>query len=265
MSDVLNSNYLLVYSFVALMGMAMGSFLNSWVWRAHENIRIVSGRSICHSCRRRLAWYENIPVFSYIILRGRCRVCNGKIPAHFFWVELITALLFIFNAWYHLAYVKDIISVCFFAHTLLVVFLIVIFLCDGLYGLIPLDVSLAAIVFGLALNLLGRSASLSSMLWGALAAGGFFMLQFLLSRGRWIGGGDIILGALMGVWLGWPQVLAALLFAYVAGSVVGIILMKLKKKKFKDSVAFGTYLTAATLLVSYWGDELLKWYMGLVR
>lgn len=263
MLDLLNGEYWFVYIFITLLGLAMGSFLNSWVWRAHENIRI-TGRSICHGCRRQLSWYENIPLFSYMVLLGRCRTCKSKIPSHFFWVELITALLFVFNAWYHLQSGK-ITSICFFRHLLLIIILITIFQFDLFYSVIPTDVAVLGIVSMFALNLYAGEVSLNSMLLGILIAAGFFLAQFLLSRGKWIGGGDIILGILMGAAVGAGPVLVALMIAYVLGAMGSIYLLAVKKRGMNGVTPFGTYLAVGTLIASFWGPEIVKWYLGFIR
>jgi prepilin signal peptidase PulO-like enzyme (type II secretory pathway) len=107
--------------------------------------------------------------------------------------------------------------------------------------------------------------NLSSLLIGALVAGGFFLAQFMISKGRWIGGGDVRLGVLMGVWLGWPVVLAALVLAYISGSIVGLLLMATKKKTLGSAIPFGTYLSASTLVCLLWGEAIVRWYAQFLR
>lgn len=252
------------YLILFLLGLALGSFLNSWIWRRHENIKVARGRSMCHSCRRTLKWYENIPVLSFLILRGRCRVCQSKIPLHFLWVELITPLIFVFIAWHHLSQ-TDFDPTKLHRDIVLAAILLIIFIYDWLYKIILPEIVWSGVIFGLYFNYFCLANCPFKMLLGALLGGGFFLLQYLVSKGKWIGGGDVRMGVLMGVWLGWPNILVALMFAYISGALVGILLMVLKKKKLGSDIAFGTFLALGTAIAILYGSELVEWYLGLLR
>ena len=102
------------------------------------------------------------------------------------------------------------------------------------------------------------------MLLGILVGAGFFLLQYLISKGKWIGGGDVLLGVLMGVILGWPNILVALMLAYILGATVGVFLLLSKKKNLQDQLAFGTFLSVVTLLVMLWGDKIVGWYLKFI-
>jgi prepilin signal peptidase PulO-like enzyme (type II secretory pathway) len=102
------------------------------------------------------------------------------------------------------------------------------------------------------------------LLISALIGGGFFLVQFVISQGRWIGGGDIRLGFLMGLALGWPQIIAALMLAYSLGAFVGVVLIIFSRKKWDSQIPFGVFLTTATIIILFWGDFLVQWYWGLV-
>ena len=122
-----------------------------------------------------------------------------------------------------------------------------------------------ALVFNIIINTL-QNNSLVSNFWflvSALIAGGFFLLQFLVSKGKWIGGGDIRLGILMGLMLGWPNVLVALFLSYILGSIIGIILILSKKATMKSQIPFGTFLTASTFIALLWGEWILNKYLSL--
>ncbi|MBU1613319.1 prepilin peptidase [Patescibacteria group bacterium] len=238
--------------------------MNSWTWRHWENIRITSGRSICIHCHRQLAWYENIPLFSYVFLGGKCRTCGKKIPWFYTLVEIFMAVAFVFIAWYRLN-IGHFTPLLFTRDIFFITILMIIFVFDGLHKVIlPHIVWLGAIV-GLALNLLFFHFSFSSIFFGALAAGGFFLLQFLVSKGRWIGGGDVRMGVMMGVWVGWPAVLVALLAAYVLGGVVGAALLIAGKKKIQSQIPFGTFLSVGTVIAIYYGDEIVRWYISFIK
>lgn len=105
----------------------------------------------------------------------------------------------------------------------------------------------------------------SDMMIGLAIGAGFFGLQFVMSKGKWVGGGDIRLGLLMGVILGWPNILFALMLAYVLGAIVSLILVAIKKKNLKSETPFGTYLAVATFIAMMWGDVVVGWYVGLLR
>lgn len=254
-----NFLYLIIFFF----GLALGSFLNSWIWRTRENIRIVNGRSMCPYCRRQLTWYENIPVLSYLFLWGKCRTCKNQIPKHFTFVEVGAALIFVLLAWKNLNSAA-VVPAYFLRDITFSALLIVIFIYDYLYQEILPEVVWVGALAGLFFNLyLGYS--LISMLIGLLIAGGFFWLQFVFSKGRWIGGGDVRMGVMMGIWLGWPVILVALFLAYVAGAVAGLALIVSGKKQFSSVIPFGTYLAMGTFVTMLWGNQVLAWYLKFLR
>ena len=143
-------------------------------------------------------------------------------------------------------------------------FLIIIFVYDLRYYLILDEVVLPAIVFTFLANLI-LGVSPLSMIYSGLIGGGFFFLQDVISKGAWIGGGDIRLGVLMGFMLGWPQILTALFLAYILGSLVAVGLLAVKKKKWADKMPFGTFLTLSTFIVGLYGPKLIQFYLSLFR
>ena len=252
-----------VYIIIFFLGLSLGSFLNSWIWRTRENIRIVNGRSMCPHCRRQLTWYENIPVLSYLFLLGKCRTCKKPIPKHFTFMEIGAALIFVLVAWINLNS-PAVVPAHFLRDITFVALLIVIFIYDYLYQEILPEVIWVGALAGLFFNIY-LGFSLVSMLVGLLIAGGFFFLQYVISKGKWIGGGDVRMGVMMGIWLGWPGVLAALFLAYVVGAICGLMLLLLKKKQLTSAVPFGTYLALGTFVVMLWGNQIIGWYVGLLK
>ena len=251
------------YIIIFFLGLALGSFLNSWIWRTRENIKIGSGRSMCPVCMRQLTWQENIPVFSYLFLRGRCRTCKNLIPKHFIFVEIATPLIFMLVAWVNLNS-PALVPALFFRDIIFTILLIIIFVYDWLYQEILPEVVWVGALAGLFFNFY-LHANLMGMFAGLLVAGGFFWLQFAVSGGKWIGGGDVRMGAMMGIWLGWPAVLVALFLAYISGAFVGLGLIALGKKHLSSAVPFGTYLATATFVTLLWGNQIINWYMGLLK
>ena len=139
-------------------------------------------------------------------------------------------------------------------------FLIIIFVYDFKYYLILDKVSLSALVVAVVLNYL-TGYSIINLLMSAVIIGGFFFLQFILSQGKWIGGGDIRLGLVLGAMLGWPLCLVALGLAYVVGAIVGLGLIILKKKQLNSQLPFGTFLSLAIWVCLLWGQKILDWYL----
>ncbi len=251
-----------LYVIIFLLGLTFGSFLNSWIWRTWENVRIVAGRSMCIHCGRKLAWYENIPVLSFLYLNGQCRTCKKPISWYYPVVELATAFLFLIVAWHHLD--RSLENWFFIRDLFFVVILIIIFVFDALHKIIiPTIIWLGAIV-GLFFNYFYLHFTWQSFALGVLIGAGFFLLQYLVSRGRWIGGGDVRMGVMMGIWLGWPSILVALIISYVLGAIIGVSLILFKRKDWTHEIPFGTFLSVGTFLTLFWGPEIVRWYLGLI-
>ena len=275
----------IVYIGVVLLGLALGSYLNSWMWRVHERETkggelmppaahtplprsqrglALPSRSVCTQCRRELSWYENIPLVSFIALRGRCATCGAPIPWDYFLVELGAGVGFVTMAWYHVE--RGIVNPWELLRDLIfLAILIVVFVYDAKYQLVLTEVAWSGTIIGFLLNYFALHYSLSGMLIGAAVGGGFFLAQYLLSRGRWIGGSDVRLGVLMGIWLGWPNILVALFVSYILGAIVAIPLLLTKKKGMNSAIPFGTFLAVGTLVTMFWGNQVINWYWGLIR
>jgi prepilin signal peptidase PulO-like enzyme (type II secretory pathway) len=242
-----------------IIGVLLGSFLNAWIWRTREKKSIVRGRSICPLCRASIMWFDNIPVISFLILAGKCRACKKPIALRYPIVELFVGIVFAYTYWKH-----GMISLELIRDLFIIFFLTFVFVYDLFYKEIWDRAStIPAIILALFTLIYGWMAW-QSMLIGALVGAGFFLLQFVISKGKWIGGGDIRLGLFMGVILGWPHILVALMIAYVVGAVISIILMALKKKTLASETPFGTYLAFATVLTMFWGEQIMSWYIGLL-
>lgn len=250
--------------FVFVFGTIIGSFLNAVLWRLRTGEGFVFGRSYCPCCRHPLAARDLVPVLSYLMLRGKCRYCRKGIHPSYLAVELTMGSLFL--AFAAPALSADAITGTVLARLLLewyfVSILVLVFVYDLRYMLIPRSVTFwASVAAGIGGVLLG--ANPISLAVGFLVGGGVFWLQYVLSKGKWIGGGDIHLGALMGLMLGWPKILVALFVAYVSGAAVGSALLLAKKTSWQSQVPFGTFLAAATVVALLWGDRILAWYLGL--
>jgi prepilin signal peptidase PulO-like enzyme (type II secretory pathway) len=252
--------------FSLLIGAVVGSFMNVVALRIPRGEKL-GGRSMCPHCRTILSPRDLVPIASFCILRGRCRSCRRKISWQYPLVELGTALLFAtallartgesgipqsLSDWGFLA--RD-----WFA----IAVLLVVFLHDLRFGLVFDRVVLPGTAIVLFANG-ALSVSWQSLALGVAVGAGVFLLQYLASRGRWIGAGDIRLGAFMGALLGFPGVLVALFFAYTVGALVGLILVKAGKKTLGSKIPFGTFLAPATVFALFCGDAIISWYMQML-
>lgn len=252
----------LVFTF--FFGACIGSFLNVVIIRLHQKKGgILSGRSECPSCKKVLGFFDLIPLVSFLFLRGKCRNCQNTISWNYFLIEALTGTLFALSSYMlwpeHFVYIESfalMVSVYWFY----IAVLVAITFYDLYYTIIPDAISLPAIVIAFALTVFPFTPTISDALFGALIPFTFFALQIVISKGKWIGGGDLRLGLLMGAMLGVSQVLVALFLAYFIGSIVGIALILTKKKTAQSKIPFGPFLSAGTFIALFWGQYILDWY-----
>ena len=235
------------------LGAAAGSFLQVVIYRLRRQEAWWAGRSYCPHCRRRIRWYDLFPLVSFLILRGRCRFCRRRLARQYPLVELAAGGLFFLGALY---LPWDLTLVTYWAA---VAFFTVLFVYDAAYYLVPDKVSLPAIAVIFLLNLM-RGLSLGPLVLGAALGGAWFLAQFLVSRGRWVGGGDIRLGLLLGVLLGYPLLVLGLLLTYIGGSLIALFLLGLGRKKLDSRLPFATMLLPSALAVFLWGENIWRWY-----
>lgn len=225
-------------------------------------------------CGEKIIWYDNIPLFGFLRLRGLSRCCRRPIPQDYFWVELAGGFLFLLVALYHLNLV--IFNPVFFARDLFFIcILLVIFLYDAKYQLILTGVVAAGGLGGFIFNLFtarpfttyillfnhNAAAIASNLALGAIVGWGWFAFQYYASRGKWVGGGDVRLGAMLGLWLGWPLILVCLFFSYILGALVAVPLLILKKKQFGSALPFGTFLAVGAVITIFYGQPIFNWYL----
>lgn len=248
------------FVFSCAFGLLMGSFLNAWIWRTRVRRSIVRGRSVCPSCENQLAWKDNLPLVSFFLLRGTCRYCTASISWQYPLVEVSMGLLFLFFT------IRAFPSVSFLlVYEWIIAFcLVAVFVYDFLYKEIwDRWTTIPAVFLGICSVVFGVQ-SWPSIVIGVLVGAGFFLLQYVVSRGTWIGGGDIRLGVFMGVVLGWPHILVALFIAYMFGAIVSVILIVFRKKQFASETPFGTYLALATFVTYVYGTSIIEWYIHLL-
>lgn len=238
-----------------LFGLVIGSFLNVVIARLPEGRSIVRPPSACPACGGFIAWYDNIPVLSWLWLRARCRSCGARISWRYPAVELLTAVLFVLAA-RRFGAAPDLV-----AALLLLAALVVITGIDLDHQIIPDVITLPGIVVGAGLAVALHPAAWLDTLLGILAGGGLFFVIIVVSRGG-MGGGDMKLGAMMGAFLGWKLVLLAILLGVFVGGAVAVTLLATGAKGRKDPVPFGPFLALGGAVSLLWGNSLLAWYLG---
>jgi len=242
-----------------ILGLSTGSFLNVVIYRLKIKKSILKPRSFCPACNHTLVWYDLIPVLSFVFLGGKCRYCRKRISWQHPLVELSAGLLFI------LFYLKSgSLDWRLLFNLLFVSILIVVFVYDLKHYLI-LDkvIVLGAVLAVIASICLGKPEFPYALL-GSAVVGGFFALLVLISRGKWMGGGDVKFGFLIGLIVGWPSVLVSLFLAFVLGGIIGVLLIVFRKKTLKSAVPFGTFLATATVTVMLYGEKILDWYLNIL-
>ncbi len=244
---------------VTLLGLAVGSFLNVVIHRLPRKESIVSPGSRCPSCGAALRWYDNLPVLSYVALGGRCRGCREPISVRYPIVELVTALLFVAH-YYVFGWTPPLAVRLLFASAMVALFAI-----DLEHQLLPDAITLPGIVLGLVFSSFLPPGLVGALL-GILLGGGFLWLvgeaYFRYAGAEGMGGGDVKMLAMIGAFLGWKLTLLTLVLSSIAGSVIGLAVIALKRGGLKHALPFGTFLALGALAASLWGEQIAAWYMG---
>jgi prepilin signal peptidase PulO-like enzyme (type II secretory pathway) len=268
------------YIFIFLFGLTVGSFLNCVIYRLGTGESFLKGRSHCPHCKHILSWRDLIPVLSFLILKGKCRYCHQKISWQYPLVEIATGLLFLqisnfqfpISNEFPIFNFSNLLTACYLL--LVTSFLIIIFVYDLKHYIIPdkiiYSASAIALIFNFSARIATRSVaggqfSIFNPVLSALGASAFFLAIFLISRGKWLGFGDVKLGFFMGLFLGFPKILVSLFFAYLIGAIIGIGLILVKKKTLKSEVPFGPFLVTGTFIALFWGNQLINWYLNFFR
>ncbi len=257
-----------------MFGLAIGSFLNVVIYRMVHGDSALRGRSYCDACKKPIAWYDNIPLFSFLILKRKCRHCKTLIPWEYPAVEMLTGALFVW--WYvvgftffqltsqPLGFIQPLFWLC-----VGILFLVITFT-DISYMIIPdsavVLLTIASIAYRLYLTQTGvmQVKDLGISLATALLCSLFFFALVLITKGRGMGFGDVKLVFPLGLILGFPNSLVALFVACVSGAIVGMILIWRKDKKLSGIIPFGPFLIFGSIVALVWGDKLMKWYLSFL-
>lgn len=260
------SNFLTIFMnlLFPLFGLAVGSFLNVCIHRMPREESIVKPRSHCPKCKKVVAWYDNIPLLSYLILRGKCRNCKEKISFQYFIVELFTGTMF----W--LLYKSFGLSWLTLIYIIFVCGLIVATFVDFNFRIIPDEINIGGIILALILSLAypylhnapDHLLGLFRSFLGIIIGGGIIYLtgvfgDFVFKK-ETMGGGDVKLLAMIGAFLGWKVAILTFFIAPMIGAVVGIII-KLKTKS--SLIAYGPYLSIASIIALFWNKQIINWIL----
>jgi leader peptidase (prepilin peptidase)/N-methyltransferase len=247
----------------AAFGLIIGSFLNVVIHRLPKEESLITPRSRCLACQTPIAAWDNIPVVSFLLLRGRCRVCRRPISWRYPFVESLTGLLFG-------------LTVSRFGLTLQVVFLLILVsslvavsFIDLDHQIIPNAITLPGIPLGLLGGVIVGEPPVLDRLIGSLAGAGFLYLVLFYGGTLYgqdaMGEGDLNLIALVGAFLGWRAVVMTILVACLTGSAVGLGLMASKRLGRREHIPFGPFLALGAVVALFWGDALIGWYLGFLR
>jgi prepilin signal peptidase PulO-like enzyme (type II secretory pathway) len=252
--------------FLFLIGLVVGSFLNVVVMRLHEGRDFVKGRSGCDHCGHTLVWWEMVPVISWLLLRGRCRHCKRRLSVQHPAVELLTGGLFVLSYLTHPPQTYgDVLSLALWLYA--AASLIILAVYDLRWYLLPDKVLLPIMIPAIAI-LIGDAVSARSLeaLWKPLAAaaifGGAFYAIAAVSKGKWMGGGDIKLAFIMGLLLGLKKTALAMLVAFNLAAIVGVALIMMRRKQRSDVIPFGPFLILGTFIAYLFGQPLVDWYVA---
>ncbi len=248
------------YIWVALTGLCIGSFLNVVIYRVPRDKKFWAGRSACPNCDNQLKWYHNVPVLSWLFLRGKCGFCGERISFRYPLVELINVAAYLYFLW-ELGLTFEFGVFAFLSSALLVIFYI-----DLDFQIIPDMITIPGAVLGLAVSFLPGGIGIVPSLIGFLVGGGsLFLVAELgerLFKKEAMGGGDIKMAAMLGAFLGWQKVLFVFLSSAVIGLVVSIVVM-IFSAKLRESrmIPFGPFIALAAMLAIIWGDQLIALYV----
>lgn len=248
---------------IILLSLAWGSFLNVLIFRLPRKMSLLKPPSSCPECHRKIKFFHNIPVVSYIWLKGKCRYCGAKIPLSYFIVELATPLVFL------LIHFQYNLSLHFFVSCLFASAMIVLCVIDYYHQILPDIITLPGLMGAVVYSLFRTDLNLTDSLLGAVSGAGFlllvYVLYFLIRKKEGLGMGDVTLMLFIGAYLGWKMSFFTLLIASFVGAAVGIYFVYVKKKTFQYSLPFGTFLAPAALFSLLWGNQILQAYLSLFK
>lgn len=250
-------------SIAFILGAVFGSFLNVVIHRLPLGHSVVSPGSCCPKCNKRVAWYDNVPILSYAVLRGRCRNCNWRIPVKYPLVEVFSAAAGVGIVWRYGLTLEAVWIYAFVAVMITVTFI------DWAHQIIPDQLSIGGLVLGWVGAAVCLEIDLVQSLLGSLVGAGvilvFAVLYKSIRKVHGMGGGDVKLMAMIGAFLGWQTIFPVLFIAAFFGSIYGVYLMRSGGGDGKTAVAFGSFLAPAACVMMFAGPYLFDAYWALAR
>lgn len=255
MKDIPTMLQISLYILIFLYGIVIGSFLNVVIVRIPRKESIVKVRSHCENCGYQLKWFDLIPIFSYLVLGGRCRKCKTKISAQHLVLEVLNGILYVFT-FFMAGFSLKTVLLCLLFSALLALSLI-----DFKTYEIPVGFQYVILTLAVCQTILDRADWLEHVT-GFFAVSVVLYLIYIISRGSAIGGGDVKLMAVCGLFVGWRLIIFAFLLGCIVGSVVHMIRMKLSGES--HVLAMGPYLSIGVFVAALWGNQILTWYLGIL-
>jgi leader peptidase (prepilin peptidase) / N-methyltransferase len=253
-------SYSFLLALIFLFGLCIGSFLNVCIYRIPESKSIVFPGSMCPDCGNPINFYDNIPVLSFIILRGKCRNCNEPISLRYPVVELLTG---VFAVSVFLKFGAGMEAPVYF---LFIATLLVITFIDIDHRIIPDVISLPGIVLFFIASLAIPAISIKDSVIGILAGGGILFviaeLYLRITGKEGMGGGDVKLLAMIGALIGWQGVLFTIFASSLIGTIIGIMFMLVQGKNLKLAIPFGPFLSIGAVVYVFFGNEFINWYFS---
>jgi len=247
-------NYILIF----ILGLIVGSFCNVCIYRIPKNESIIYPTSHCPKCRTTIKPVDNIPLLSYILLKGRCRNCGSKISIQYPVVELLTGMIYL------IIYLIYGLSIQSLIYIILSSALIIIAFIDLNEQIVPDVISLPGIGVGLILSFFVPYLSFINSALGVVVGGGIILIIALVGsmifKKEAMGGGDVKLAAMIGAFLGWRYTIISLFLGFFLGALAGIFLVLSKIKSKEDMVPFGPFIALGSLITLLWGEKIIAWY-----
>ncbi|AHZ86916.1 Prepilin peptidase PppA [Bdellovibrio bacteriovorus] len=249
------------YVLFFVLGAIFGSFGNVVIYRLPREESVVKPRSYCYSCKTQIKWYDNIPILSWFILRGKCRKCEAKFSFRYPLVEIIMAVLFALS--YHYAG----LTWTLLEYLIFIFGLVVCTFIDLDHMILPDEFTLSGIVIGLVGAALNPQREFLDALFGVLMGGGFLWgmayVYYMFTKNEGMGGGDIKLLAWIGAIVGWKAIPFVIMTSAIVGSVIGLIAARKQKAGLKTVIPFGPYLALGAVVYLFGGEAIALWYLGL--
>jgi prepilin signal peptidase PulO-like enzyme (type II secretory pathway) len=261
---------LLLLFLVFVLGLCFGSFVNMLVYRIAVSYKLedkkfkVKGqkRSFCDYCGKQLRWYENVPLFSWLVLRGKTRCCHKKLPVSYPVVEVLMGILFIilnfkYNLFFDFLTSFELVSLIkLILGILIVVLLVFSAVFDWKYMILP-DFAIIILIIVAFIGVVFDESNILPYLLSALISSIFLLILNLITKGKGMGMGDVKLAVFMGLFLGYPKIILAFYIAFIVGAIYGLILIIFRKANKKSQVPFGPFLILGTLIALFLGEKII--------